>query len=64
MASRKRHLERLLRKAGIKFVNIVQGGNHLKVTLENGRRVWTSVSPSCPFADKHFLRDVRKELRQ
>tara|TARA_R110000787_G_scaffold31886_7_gene84423 strand:+ start:6599 stop:6796 length:198 start_codon:yes stop_codon:yes gene_type:complete len=61
--NRQKTLKRLLRSKGIEFVSVVQGKSHIKVRLANERLVSTAITPSCPYADENFLRDVRKAMQ-
>ena len=56
-----RTIVRLLRKEGLRDAHVDRcSGGHIKITLPNGRKVFTSMTPS----DRRVLENLRHQLRR
>ena len=54
-------LRRRLKKIGVVVERIEHvKSNHLRITLENGNKVSTSLTPSCIHSFNNLLRDIKK----
>ena len=62
---RLREIEHMLDEQGIRYRAVEQKGRmtHVKVTLDNGRKVFVSHTPSDRRADQNFLSNARKEAQ-
>lgn len=61
----RKRIREIERRAGIVFVAITfTGSGHVRLTLPNGRRVTCSASPSCPFAIRNIVGDIRRARLQ
>jgi hypothetical protein len=58
-------LRRKLKNVGMTIDRIERTrNNHLKVILPNGRKVFTSLTPSCNRAFKNLIRDIKSNNKE
>jgi hypothetical protein len=57
-------LRRELKPLGIEVAKTKSGRGHLRLLLPNGRSLFASATPSCPYALNHVRADVRRALRE
>ena len=61
----RKRIHEIKRRAGIAIVAVTHTrAGHLRLTLPCGRFVVASSTPSCPFAIRHIVGDIRRAQQQ
>ena len=60
-SSRLREIQQCAAKAAVKIAAVEQHKRHIHIILENGRKVFTAITPSDKRAALNLVRDLKRE---
>ncbi len=60
-SSRLREIHQCAAKAAVKIAAVEQHKRHIHIILENGRKVFTAITPSDKRASLNLVRDLKRE---
>jgi REP element-mobilizing transposase RayT len=60
-SSRLREIQQCAAKAAVKIAAVEQHKRHIHIILENGRKVFTAITPSDKRASLNLVRDLKRE---